>query len=76
VLAGDRGVATMRRTGGSEWWRLELVARAEEGTKELGREGMSCGEGRGSHGPFIGAGGATGRGGQGGGIMAALMALT
>jgi hypothetical protein len=34
--------------------------------KELEREGMRCGEGRGSHRPFIGAGGVT----------AALMALT
>jgi hypothetical protein len=44
MLTGDGGVATRRRTGGSERRRLELVARA----KELGREGMRCGEGRGS----------------------------
>jgi hypothetical protein len=29
---------------------LELIARAEEGTKKLGREGMRCGEGRGGGG--------------------------
>jgi hypothetical protein len=58
VLTGDGGVATRRRTGGNERRRLELVARAEEGAKMLGREGMRCGEGRGgSHHPFIGAGG-------------------
>jgi hypothetical protein len=38
----------------------------KEAAKELGREGMRCGEGRGSHRPFIGAGGAPGRGGRGG----------
>jgi hypothetical protein len=65
VLDGDRGVATRRRTGGHERRRLELVARAKEGAKELGRVGMRCGEGRGSHRPFIGAGGAPGRGGRG-----------
>jgi hypothetical protein len=65
VLTGDGGVATRRRTGGNERWRLELVARAKEGAKELGREGMRCGEGRGSHHPFIGVGGAPGRGGWG-----------
>jgi hypothetical protein len=53
------------RTGGNERRRLELVARAKEGAKELGREGMRCGEGRGSHRPFIGAGGAPERGGRG-----------
>jgi hypothetical protein len=38
---------------------------------------MRRSEGRGSHRPFIGAGGATERGGRGrGGVMAALMALT
>jgi hypothetical protein len=35
VLTGDGGVATRRRTGGSERQQLELVARAEEGVKEL-----------------------------------------
>jgi hypothetical protein len=45
-----------RHIRGCEWWRLELVARVKEGAKELGGEGMSCGEGRGSHRPFIGAG--------------------
>jgi hypothetical protein len=65
VLTGDRGVATRRRTGGIERWRLELIERANEGTKELGREGMRCGEGQGSHHPFIGAEGAPERGGRG-----------
>jgi hypothetical protein len=65
VLTGDGGVATRRCTGGNEWRRLELVARAKEGMKELGREGMRCGEIRGSHHPFIGAGAAPERGGRG-----------
>jgi hypothetical protein len=65
VLTDDGGVAERRRTRDNERWRLELVARAKEGAKELGREGMSCGESRGSHRPFIGAGGALERGGQG-----------
>jgi hypothetical protein len=65
VLTGDGGVAIRWRTGGSERQRLELVARAKEGAKELGREGMRCGKGRGSHHPFIGARGAQGRGGRG-----------
>jgi hypothetical protein len=63
VLTGDGGVPTSRRTGGSERRRLELVMRAKEGAKELRREGMRCDEGRGSHHPFIGAGGTPGRGG-------------
>jgi hypothetical protein len=67
VLTGDEGVATRQRTGGSERRRLELVARVKEGAKELGREGMGCGEIRGSHHPFIGVGGPPERGGQGGG---------
>jgi hypothetical protein len=75
VLTGDGGVATRRCTGGNERRRLELIARAKEGTKELGREGMRCGEIRGSHCPFIRAGEAPERGGQGG-VTAALMALT
>jgi hypothetical protein len=66
VLTSDGGVAKRRRTGGSERWRLELVARVKEGAKELRREGMRCSEGRGSHRPFIGGGGAPGRGGRGG----------
>jgi hypothetical protein len=74
VLTGDGGVARRRRTRGSEWRRLELVTRAKEGAKELGREGMRCGEGRGSHRNFIGVGGALGRGGRG--VTVALMALT
>jgi hypothetical protein len=65
VLTSDVGVATRQRTGGSERRQLELVARAKEGVKELEREGMRCGAGRGSHRPFIGAGGAPERGGQG-----------
>jgi hypothetical protein len=65
VLTGDGGVAKRRCIGGSERRRLELIVRAKEGSKELGREGMRCGEGRGSHRPFIGAGGALGRGGWG-----------
>jgi hypothetical protein len=65
VLTGAWVVAKRRRTGGSERRRLELVVRAKEGAKELRREGMRCGEGRGSNHPFIGAGGAPGRGGWG-----------
>jgi hypothetical protein len=65
VLTGDGGVATRRHTGGNERRRLELIARAKEGAKELGREGMRCGEIRGSHRPFIGVGEAPERGGQG-----------
>jgi hypothetical protein len=71
VLTSDGGVATRRRTGGSERRWLELVARV----KELGREGMRCGEGRGSHRPFIGVRGAPERGDRGG-VTTALMALT
>jgi hypothetical protein len=65
VLTSDGGVATRRRTGRSEWRRLELIAGAKEGTKEIGREGMRRGEGRGSYRPFIGAGGVLERDGQG-----------
>jgi hypothetical protein len=65
VLTGDRGVAMRRRTRGSKRWQLELVVRVKEGAMELKREGMRCGEGRGSHRPFIGAGGALERGGRG-----------
>jgi hypothetical protein len=57
VLTGDGGVAERRR--------VELVVRAKEGAKELRREGMRCGESRGSHRPFMGAGGAPERGGRG-----------
>jgi hypothetical protein len=56
VLTGDGGVAMRRRSGGSERRWIELVVRAKEGAKELGREGMGCGEIGGSHLPFIGAG--------------------
>jgi hypothetical protein len=65
VLTGDGRVAERWCTGGNKRRRLELVAWAKEGTKELGREGMRCGESRGSHRPFIGAGGAPERGGRG-----------
>jgi hypothetical protein len=67
VLTGDGGVAEGRRTGGNERRRLELIARAKEGAKELGREGMRCGAVRAgeSHRPFIGAEGAPERGGRG-----------
>jgi hypothetical protein len=64
-LTGDEMVAERWRTGGNKRWWLELVARAKEGSKELGKEGMRCGESRGSHRPFIGAGGAPERGGWG-----------
>jgi hypothetical protein len=63
-----------RRTGGSKRRRLELIARAKEGAKELEREGMRCSEIQGSHRPFMGAGEAPERGGRGG-VTAALMAL-
>jgi hypothetical protein len=65
VLTGDGGVVERRRTGGNEWRRLELVVRVKNGVKELEREGMRCGESRGSHRPFIGVGGASERGGRG-----------
>jgi hypothetical protein len=55
-----------RRTGGNERRRLELVARAEESTKKLRREGMRCGEGRGVSSPFYRGRGAPERGGRGG----------
>jgi hypothetical protein len=75
VLIGDGGVAERRRTGGNEWRLLELITRAKEGVKELGREGMRCGESQGSHRPFIGAGGSA-EDGWLGGVIAVLMALT
>jgi hypothetical protein len=65
VLTGDGRVAERWRTGGNERRRLELIARAKEGAKELRREGMRCGESRGSHRHFIGVGGASERGGRG-----------
>jgi hypothetical protein len=68
VRTGDGGVAKRWHTIGSERRRLELIARVKEGAKELGREGMRCGESRGSHPPFIGAAGAPGSGGRGGGV--------
>jgi hypothetical protein len=58
VLTSDGGMAERRHTGGNERQRLVLIVRAKEGLKELGREGMRCGENQGSHRPFIGAGGA------------------
>jgi hypothetical protein len=75
VLTDDGGVATRWCTGGSERRQLELVARAKEGAKELGREGIRCGEGRGVSSPFYRGRGSTGEGWLGG-VMAALMALT
>jgi hypothetical protein len=66
VLTGDGGVAERRHTGGNERWRLELVAMVKEGAKELGREGMTCGESRRSHHPFIGAERSTREGWPGG----------
>jgi hypothetical protein len=66
VVLGRCSPATERwRTGGNERQRLELVARAKEGAKVLGREGMRCGESQGSHCPFIGVGGSPERGGRG-----------
>jgi hypothetical protein len=65
LLTSDGRVAERWRTEGNDRWRLELVARAKEGAKGLGKEGMRCGESRGSHRPFIGAGGAPERGGRG-----------
>jgi hypothetical protein len=65
VLTSDGRVAERWRTGGHERRRLELVVRAKESAKELGREGMRCGESRLSHRPFIGAGGSTEEGGRG-----------
>jgi hypothetical protein len=74
VLTGNGAVAERRRTRGNERRRLELVARVKEGAKELGREGVRCGESRGSHRPFIEAGGAPERGRRGG-VTTALMVL-
>jgi hypothetical protein len=65
VLTGNGGVVERRRTGGNEPRRLELIARAKEGAKELEREGVRCSESQGSHCPFIGARGAPERGGWG-----------
>jgi hypothetical protein len=56
VLTDDGRVAERWRTGGYERRRLELVVRAKESAKELGRDGMRCSESRGSHHPFIGVG--------------------
>jgi hypothetical protein len=60
-----RARATVWRPGddGEERWRLELIARAKEGTKGLRREGKRCGEVRGWCSTNIGAEGAVGRGG-------------
>jgi hypothetical protein len=65
VLTGNGKVVERWRTGGNDRWRLELIARAKEGAKELGGEGMRCGETQRSHRPFIGAEGAPERGGRG-----------
>jgi hypothetical protein len=75
VLTGDGGVATRRSTGGDEQRRLEFIVRAEEGVKELRREGMRCGEGRGVSLPFYRGQGVSERGRRGG-VTTALMALT
>jgi hypothetical protein len=66
--AAHQGAGGSVRSGvGSEEQRqLELVARAQEAVKGLGREGKRCGVFRGWCSPFIGAGGAPRRGGQGG----------
>jgi hypothetical protein len=66
VLIGDGGVATRRRTGGSERRRLELIVRAKEGAKELVREGMRCDEGRWVSSPFYTGRGSAGEGWLGG----------
>jgi hypothetical protein len=66
VLTGDGGVATRRSTGGDERRRLELVASAEEGAKELRRVRMRCGEGRVVSSPFYRGRGVSERGGRGG----------
>jgi hypothetical protein len=65
LLTGDGRVAERWRTRGNDRRRHEHVARVKEGAKELGKEGMRCGESRGSHCPFIGVGGAPERGGRG-----------
>jgi hypothetical protein len=65
LLTGDGRVQERWRTRGNDRRRLELIARVKEGAKELRKEGMRCGESRGSHRPFIGVGGALERGGRG-----------
>jgi hypothetical protein len=65
VLSGGGRVEERWRTGGNNRQWLELIVRAKEGMKELGKEGMRCGESRGSHCPFLRAGGAPERGGRG-----------
>jgi hypothetical protein len=74
LLTGARAVAWRPSDDGEEWWWLELIARAKEGVKGLGREGKRCGEIWGWCSPFIGAGGAPGRGGRG--VTVALLSLT
>jgi hypothetical protein len=74
LLTRARGAVWWQGNGGEERRRLELVARAKEGMMGLGREGKRCGEVRGWCSPFIGVGGAPGRGGQG--VTVALMSLT
>jgi hypothetical protein len=61
VLTDDGGGGQAGRGGARE----VLVTRVKEGTKELLKEGMRCGESRGSHRHFIGAGEAPERGGWG-----------
>jgi hypothetical protein len=41
----QRGAHWSTSDGGKEWWRLELVARSNEGTRDLEREGKRGGEG-------------------------------
>jgi hypothetical protein len=66
VLTGAQGAAERRCDGGGERRQLELSTRAKEGVRELEREGKRGGKGRGCSLPFIGAEGASGRGGWGG----------
>jgi hypothetical protein len=47
VLTRARVAVKRRRDGGKERQRLEIIARAKDDAKELGREGKRGGEGRG-----------------------------
>jgi hypothetical protein len=62
VLTGDGGVAERWRTRGNERQWLELIARAKEGAKELGREGMRRGESQGVSPSFYRGRGSAGEG--------------